>query len=133
VSVGWPVWPTTVGSWTSVPVDTWSGVGTSETLAWAEGPSGSFASGGGATGTSEWATDGGTASPAPNGVSPPASYWYYCTSPAGYFPHVQQCGSAWIPVIPQAPSAAGTPPQVAPMRPAPSRVAPAPQSTTPAQ
>jgi hypothetical protein len=110
VSVGWP---TTVGTWTSVPVDTWSDVGISETPGWVEGPSGSFASGDGAVRMSE--------------------YWYYCTNPAGYFPHVQQCGSAWIPVIPQAPSAAGTPPQVAPMRSPPPRVGPAPLSTMPAQ
>ncbi len=22
-------------------------------------------------------------------------YWYYCTDPAGYYPDVQQCGTAW--------------------------------------
>ena len=44
--------------------------------------------------------------------------------PAGYFPYVQQCASTWIPVLPQAPSAAGAPSQVAPVRSTPSRVAP---------
>jgi len=28
-------------------------------------------------------------------------YWYYCTEPAGYFPYVQSCNRAWIPVVPQ--------------------------------
>jgi hypothetical protein len=28
-------------------------------------------------------------------------YWYYCTEPAGYFPYVQSCNKAWIPVVPQ--------------------------------
>jgi len=27
--------------------------------------------------------------------------WYYCTDPAGYFPYVQSCNRAWIPVVPQ--------------------------------
>jgi hypothetical protein len=131
VSVGVPVvtgWPTTVsGSWTAVPVDAWSTTGTSESLAWIESPAGSGAFSGSAAVGGDSGADRGGSSPAAassNAVSPPASYWYYCTSPAGYFPYVQQCGSAWIPVIPQAPSAAGTPPQVAPVRSSPPQVAP---------
>jgi hypothetical protein len=35
-------------------------------------------------------------------VAPPVRhYWYYCTDPAGYFPYVESCSRAWIPVIPQ--------------------------------
>ena len=30
------------------------------------------------------------------------NYWYYCTDPAGYFPYVQSCNKAWMPVVPQA-------------------------------
>ncbi len=30
-----------------------------------------------------------------------ANYWYYCTEPAGYYPYVQSCTKAWIPVVPQ--------------------------------
>ena len=33
--------------------------------------------------------------PAP---SAPTTYWYYCKEPAGYFPYVQSCNQAWIPV-----------------------------------
>ena len=36
---------------------------------------------------------------APAPTAPPM--WYYCTSPAGYFPYVQACNRAWIPVTPQ--------------------------------
>jgi len=39
--------------------------------------------------------------------APAAAYWYYCTSPAGYYPYVQSCNQAWIPVVPQAPPPAG--------------------------
>jgi hypothetical protein len=31
----------------------------------------------------------------------PSNYWYYCTDPAGYFPYVQSCNKAWVPVVPQ--------------------------------
>jgi hypothetical protein len=131
VSVGVPVvagWPTIVsGSWTAVPVDAWSAAGTSESLAWVESPAGSGTFNGGVAGGGDSGAGRGSASPATassNAVLPPANYWYYCASPAGYFPYVQQCASAWIPVIPQAPSAAGTPPQVAPVRSSPSRAAP---------
>jgi hypothetical protein len=35
--------------------------------------------------------------------APPAPapvYWYYCPNPAGYYPYVQQCPSAWMQVVP---------------------------------
>jgi hypothetical protein len=35
------------------------------------------------------------------GSSQPAAstgYWYYCQNPAGYYPNVTQCSSAWQPV-----------------------------------
>ena len=28
-------------------------------------------------------------------------YWYYCQSPQGYYPHVQQCPGGWMQVVPQ--------------------------------
>jgi hypothetical protein len=37
----------------------------------------------------------------PPAPAPAATYWYYCTNPAGYFPYVQNCNKAWIPVVPQ--------------------------------
>jgi hypothetical protein len=40
--------------------------------------------------------------PAPATTTPAAtSYWYYCTEPAGYYPYVQRCSKAWMPVVPQ--------------------------------
>jgi hypothetical protein len=30
------------------------------------------------------------------------TYWYYCKNPAGYYPYVQNCNQAWVPVVPQA-------------------------------
>ena len=35
------------------------------------------------------------------GAPPANNYWYYCTDPAGYFPYVQSCNRAWMPVVPQ--------------------------------
>lgn len=33
---------------------------------------------------------------------PPApEYWYYCPNPQGYYPYVQGCSVAWVPVLPQ--------------------------------
>jgi hypothetical protein len=125
VTLGWPGawgWPTTVtGTWNTVPIgsDVWVGAGGSESGAWIESPSASGTAAAGA----EWGSGAGASTS--GAALPPPSYWYYCTSPSGYYPHVQECSSAWIPVIPQAPSAAGTPPQVAPVRSSPSRVAPA--------
>ena len=40
---------------------------------------------------------------------PAPAYWYYCTKPAGYFPHVQGCSHAWMKVIPQAPGDSSAP------------------------
>mgnify|MGYP003401726217 FL=1 len=36
-------------------------------------------------------------------VAPPVAqqYWYYCASPQGYYPNVQQCPSGWQKVLPQ--------------------------------
>jgi hypothetical protein len=36
--------------------------------------------------------------PAPAGGAPPAQYWYYCDNPAGYYPYVASCTTAWRPV-----------------------------------
>ena len=30
-----------------------------------------------------------------------STYWYYCTQPAGYYPHVKECPGGWQPVSPQ--------------------------------
>jgi hypothetical protein len=49
--------------------------------------------------------DAAPAAPAP--TAPPM--WYYCTSPAGYFPYVQACNRAWIPVTPRRHRAARRP------------------------
>ncbi len=55
--------------------------------------------------------------PAPAAAAPQAgtaaSYWYYCTDPAGYFPYVKDCRQAWLKVVPQAPGEQATPPQLA--------------------
>ena len=29
-----------------------------------------------------------------------AQLWYYCPSPAGYYPHIANCSQAWVPVDP---------------------------------
>jgi len=42
----------------------------------------------------------------------PASYWYYCTQPAGYFPYVKDCAQPWLKVLPQVPGETATPPQL---------------------
>jgi len=34
-------------------------------------------------------------------AEPAATYWYYCIEPPGYFPYVQNCNRAWVPVLPQ--------------------------------
>jgi len=39
--------------------------------------------------------------PAPQAQAPAApQLWYYCPSPAGYYPHVPQCQQQWVPVDP---------------------------------
>ena len=38
------------------------------------------------------------------GPTPQSSaYWYYCSQPRGYYPHVKQCPGGWQPVAPQPP------------------------------
>jgi hypothetical protein len=37
--------------------------------------------------------------------APPPQTWYYCDSPAGYYPTVQSCEHAWRPVPATAPPA----------------------------
>lgn len=54
----------------------------------------------------------GEAAPAPDAQAP--HYWYYCTKPAGYFPHVQGCTHPWMKVIPQAPGDTSSAPRFAP-------------------
>jgi hypothetical protein len=46
--------------------------------------------------------------------APPASYWYYCAQPAGYFPYVQNCSQPWMKVVPQVPGRDDSPPRLAP-------------------
>ena len=31
----------------------------------------------------------------------PAYYWYYCTSPKGYYPYVKECPQGWLKVVPE--------------------------------
>ncbi len=30
-------------------------------------------------------------------------YWYYCTDPKGYYPHVERCPTGWLQVVPRSP------------------------------
>lgn len=50
--------------------------------------------------------------PAPIYVQPPpayvdrpaadaSDYWYYCESPAGYYPYVKSCPGGWMRVVPE--------------------------------
>lgn len=39
------------------------------------------------------------AAPAP--VQPQTPLWYWCSNPAGYYPHVPQCQQQWVPVDPR--------------------------------
>ena len=34
-------------------------------------------------------------------ASAPETYWYYCKSPAGYYPYVRNCPAGWMKVRPQ--------------------------------
>jgi hypothetical protein len=44
-----------------------------------------------------------TAAPqAPQAAPQQPGYWYYCTEPAGYYPHVDTCSRPWIAVQPTA-------------------------------
>ena len=42
--------------------------------------------------------DEGYASDAAPSASSPTQYWYYCQNPAGYYPYVTSCTTAWQPV-----------------------------------
>ena len=33
--------------------------------------------------------------PAPPSPQPPASFWYYCSYPAGYYPSIPNCPGGW--------------------------------------
>jgi hypothetical protein len=37
-------------------------------------------------------------------AAPASGYWYYCTDPQGYYPYVKECRTAWMTVLPQAPT-----------------------------
>jgi hypothetical protein len=41
--------------------------------------------------------------PTPEAAPPPATYWYYCNDPQGYYPYVTQCPGGWRPVVPTPP------------------------------
>lgn len=53
------------------------------------------------------------------GYGPPNQYWYYCSSPPGYYPYVRTCATPWQPVP------AGPPPQAYGPGPAPGGPPPA--------
>jgi hypothetical protein len=38
---------------------------------------------------------------APQPADVPPTFWFYCTDPAGYYPYVQNCSKAWMPVDPK--------------------------------
>ncbi len=42
-------------------------------------------------------------------TAPSAQVWFYCTDPAGYYPHVQQCTQPWVSVDPRTVQAAPAP------------------------
>lgn len=51
-------------------------------------------------------------SPAPapaTQTAPTAQVWFYCTDPAGYYPHVPQCSQPWVSVDPRTVQAAPGP------------------------
>lgn len=37
----------------------------------------------------------------PQGATLPSNYWYYCTTPQGYYPYVKDCPNGWQQVSPQ--------------------------------
>lgn len=47
--------------------------------------------------------------------APPPQYWYYCDNPQGYYPYVQNCGTAWRQVAATPQSGSGNP--VSPQKP----------------
>jgi hypothetical protein len=38
--------------------------------------------------------------PVERSASAPPAYWFYCPSEEGYYPEVQECPEAWVPVRP---------------------------------
>lgn len=41
-------------------------------------------------------------SPPVQNVQPSAqNYWYYCQSPAGYYPDIAQCPGGWVKILPR--------------------------------
>jgi hypothetical protein len=40
-------------------------------------------------------------SPPPVKVRAQAGFWYYCQSPSGYYPEIQECPKGWIKVPPR--------------------------------
>ncbi|MBV8633601.1 MAG: hypothetical protein JO002_03860 [Burkholderiaceae bacterium] len=48
--------------------------------------------------------------PSDSGAVQPATSWYYCKNPEGYFPYVKTCPSGWQEVPIQPPAAPATPP-----------------------
>ncbi len=39
--------------------------------------------------------------PAPPPAQVPENYWYYCSSPQGYYPYIKECPAGWQKVAPQ--------------------------------
>lgn len=50
-----------------------------------------------------------TTAPAAPAAAPGAQVWFYCTDPAGYYPHVQQCTQPWVSVDPRTVQASPAP------------------------
>ncbi len=50
--------------------------------------------------------------PEESGIVQPATSWYYCRSPEGYFPYVKTCPSGWqtVPIQPVPPASAAPAP-----------------------
>lgn len=40
---------------------------------------------------------------APPSAQVPDNYWYYCSSPEGYYPYIKECPAGWQKVVPQPP------------------------------
>lgn len=55
------------------------------------------------------------APPVPTGL-PPATSWYYCDNPQGYYPYVASCATSWREVPAAPPGQSPAPPQPAPPR-----------------
>jgi hypothetical protein len=68
---------------------------------------------------------------APGPVLLRPSNWYYCNSPAGYYPYVTQCSGPWQQVTPPASAAAAPPADAAPAPAAPEPAPAAPAAPEP--